>query len=147
MENLILSHCQPLYCHKGTPYNDWTATDRICSKAESFTGLAMDGKLLQWIWYLHEFLHDQDMVAKGSVPSHTEEIALLPPWLTTPPKEAPTELWVLTGWSQHLANTHLLTVLQPTDGTKANGKCQPVDWEMERSAWRKEPQNQCSAVG
>ena len=34
-------------------------------------------KVLQWNWYLFEFLCDQDMVAKRSVPSHTEEIVQL----------------------------------------------------------------------
>lgn len=31
----------------------------ILFKAESFTGLAMEGKILQWKLYLSEFLHDQ----------------------------------------------------------------------------------------
>lgn len=46
-------------------------------------------KVLQWNWYLFEFLCDQDMVVKGSVPSHTEEMAQLPiipiPKPLTPP--------------------------------------------------------------
>lgn len=47
-------------------------------KAESFTDLVMEGKVLQWNWYLSEFLCDQDVVAKGSVPFYMEEIAQLP---------------------------------------------------------------------
>jgi hypothetical protein len=30
--------------------------DWICSKAESFTGLAMEGKVLYWDWYMNSFM-------------------------------------------------------------------------------------------
>lgn len=54
----------------------------------------MERKVLQWNWYLPEVFCDQDVVAKGSIPSHTEETAHLPvthiPKLHThPPKKAP----------------------------------------------------------
>jgi hypothetical protein len=49
------------------------------------------------------------------------------------PKEAPTELWVLTEWSQHLTNTQFTDGTSNTDGPKANGKWQPIDWGMERT--------------
>lgn len=62
----------------------------------------------------------------------TEEIAQLPiiPFpkpLPSPPKEAPVEVWGLREWSQHLANAWFTDDLSTTDGTKANGKWQPVD--------------------
>lgn len=76
----------------------FTMMDWIHSQTESFTGLTMEGKVLWWKWYLSEFLHNQDVSAKGSVPSCTEEIAQLPitpiPKPLTPSlKEAPIGLW------------------------------------------------------
>lgn len=50
----------------------------VCSKAESFVGLTMEGKVLQWKWDLSEFHCDQNVIAKGSVPSQNEVIAQLP---------------------------------------------------------------------
>lgn len=50
----------------------------VCSKVESFVGLIMEGKVFQWKWNLSEFLCDQNVVAKESVPSPTEKIAQLP---------------------------------------------------------------------
>lgn len=79
--------------------------DWICSKAESFAGLAMEGKVPQWKWYLSGFHGDQDVVTKESEPSGTKEIAQVPPKSLTPhPKEAPIGLWEPTEWSQHLAS-------------------------------------------
>lgn len=73
-------------------------------KAEPFTGLTMDRKVLQWNWYLSGFLCYQDVVAKETMHSCTEEIAKLPiipiPNLVTPPlKEAPIDVWGPTEWS------------------------------------------------
>ena len=74
--------------------------DWVRLKAESFTGLVME----EWNRYLCEFLHDQDVVAKGSVPSHTEKITQLPNLLThSSPKEAPIEVWGLRKGA-HLAD-------------------------------------------
>ena len=85
MENLILSHSQRPYGHKGTPYNDWTAYRLDLFKGRVLHRLGHGRKGLT-LGLVYEFLHDQDMVAKGSVPSHTEEIAQLSIWLTPPPK-------------------------------------------------------------
>jgi hypothetical protein len=69
-----------------------TKFDWICEKAEHFTGLVMEGKVLQWNSYLSEFHCDQDVVTKVSVPSGTKEIAQLPltpipnPLITSPKK-------------------------------------------------------------
>jgi hypothetical protein len=78
LHSVIASH--PMVIRAPSPMMDW-----ICSKAESSTGLAMDGEVLQWKWYLSEFLCDQDAVAyaavvpvNSSVPSQTGEIAQLP---------------------------------------------------------------------
>ena len=104
MENVILSHSQRPYGHKGTPYNDWTACrlDLFKGRVLHRLGHGRKGLILGLVY---EFLHDQDMVAKGSVPSHTEEIAQLSKLLTSlPPKKAPIELWELMEWSQHSGN-------------------------------------------
>ena len=93
-----------------------TMMDWVRLKAESFTGLVME----EWNRYLCEFLHDQDVVAKGSVPSHTKEIAqlVISKTLTTSPEEAPVELWGPTEWSQHLANAWFSDGSSTTDETK-----------------------------
>ena len=67
MENLILSHCRPLYGHKGVPYND--GLDPFEGRVLHRLGHGRKGLTLGLVY---EFLHDQDVVAKGSVPSHTE---------------------------------------------------------------------------
>ena len=104
-------------------------------------------------WCLYEFLHDQDVVAKGSVPSHTEKITQLPNLLThSSPKEAPIEVWGLREWSQHLTNAWFTDGSSTTDETKADGKPRSIDcrrgWGgIEWPLLRKEPQNQCSTIG
>lgn len=54
----------------------------------------MEGKVSQCGWYTPEFRHEQDVVAKGSVPSLTEEtaqLAIIPvsKLLTLLPEKAP----------------------------------------------------------
>lgn len=127
-----------------------TMMDWVRLKAESFTGLVME----EWNRYLCEFLHDQDVVAKGSVPSHTKEIAqlVISKTLTTSPEEAPVELWGPTEWSQHLANAWFSDGSSTTDETKADGKPRSIDcrrgWGgIEWPLLRKEPQNQPSPIG
>lgn len=116
-----------------------TMTDWIHSKAETFLGLAMKEKC-----YLPEFLHDQEMVAKGSVTFRTEEIAQLtiiqtsplPKPLTTPQKEALIELWGPTEWS-HIWPMHcLLVFLQLLMKPKLMESGKGVEWPM----LRKEPE-------
>jgi hypothetical protein len=91
-----------------------TMMDWVRLKAESFTGLVME----EWNRYLCEFLHDQDVVAKGSVPSHTEKITQLPNLLThSSPKEAPIEVWGLRKGA-HLANAWFIDDLSIIDQNK-----------------------------
>lgn len=100
----------------------FTMMDWIHSQTESLTGLTMEGKVLQWKWYLSEFLHNQDVAAKGSVPSRTEEIAQLP--ITPIPK--PTQKMHLLDcgdqWSQPLANTWFTDGSSAPDRTKTRRK-------------------------
>lgn len=83
----------------------------------------MEGKVFQWNWYLQEFLRDRDVVAKGSVPSLTEELAQfplteIPKPLTPPQKEAPLGRWGPMERSHVLANTW------PTDGMATSNDAQ-----------------------
>lgn len=57
----MFRHYQLYYGHKGATHNE--GLDLF--KGSILTGLAMVGKVLQWNWYLSEFLSDQDLVAKG----------------------------------------------------------------------------------
>lgn len=120
MWNLTLNHCQPPSDKKGQ-------IDQILLKAEFFAGLAMEGQVQQWNWYLAECLCDQDVVTKTTC---TEEIALLPiipiPKSHTPPlKEA---LWEPREWSQHFANARFTGWFINHDRTKTTGNQQPIDW-------------------
>ena len=67
-----------------------TMMNWISSKAESSSGLLMEGKILEWCGL--EFLHEQTVVANGSVAFCIEDISQLPKLLTLPLIEAPTEL-------------------------------------------------------
>lgn len=86
------------------------------------------------------FPSEQNVVAKGSVPSCTSCIAELaiipiPMQLIPPPKVVTVGLWGLIEWSQHLVNARFTDGSSTTDGTKANGKLQLIDWPK----LRKEP--------
>lgn len=119
MQNPTPSHDS----HQLTPTTyGHTMMDWIHSQTESPTGLAMEGKVLQWKWYLSEFLHNQDVAAKGSVPSHTEEIAQLP--ITPIPKPTQKRHLLDCGnqWSQQLANTWFTDGSSAPDRTKTRWK-------------------------
>lgn len=49
--------------------------------------------------------------------------------------------------SQHLANAWFTDGSSSTDGTKTNGKWQPIDRGIEWLRLRKDPQNQCGTIG
>lgn len=86
------------------------------------------------------------MVANGSVPSHTEEIAQLPSLHSSFLPQRGIYLSVGTN-RMVLDNTWFTDGSSTTDGTKANGKRQACRAEMEWPVLRKETQNQGSAIG
>lgn len=55
----VIANCL-VVCLKGTHFNN--GLDLL--KGRVFAGSAMEGKVLQWKWYLSEFLCDKDVVAK-----------------------------------------------------------------------------------
>jgi hypothetical protein len=71
IENLILIANYPIVIRALLTMMDW-----IQLKAEPFAGFVVEGKLLQWNWHLSKFLHNQNVGAKGSMPSYIEETAL-----------------------------------------------------------------------
>ena len=93
----------------------------------SFVGLVIRGKVLNQ--YLCEFLCEQDMVTKRSVPSPTQEIAQ---WLIiSTDKPFPQQRHVLNYGDhpngQNICLMHCFLTVHPTDGNKTNRKQQPIE--------------------
>ena len=72
--------------------------DWIKAPGEAWSGLPMDGKVLQRKWYLQEFLKNNQISQKGNIPNISEQIlqkpALKLPEITkTPDTPKPIGLW------------------------------------------------------
>ncbi|XP_059120184.1 uncharacterized protein LOC131911818 [Peromyscus eremicus] len=109
------------------PILDW-----VKAPGEAWAGLPMEGKVLQWKWYLQEFLRSTPLSAKGSVPAVSESIlqsdrpmtpeGYIFPTSTPPQKQVPMGHWGTREYDPSLVNAWF------TDGsaTTVNNK---VRWK------------------
>lgn len=109
------------------PILDW-----VKAPGEAWAGLPMEGKVLQWKWYLQEFLRSTHLSAKGSVPMVSESIlqstspmtpeGLTFPNTTPPQKQVPMGHWGTKEYEPSMVNAWF------TDGsaTTVNNK---VKWK------------------
>jgi hypothetical protein len=64
---------QCLITRSPVPILDW-----INMKGEALAGTPSEPKVLQWKWFLSEFLNNHKILAKGKTPLRMEEIASAP---------------------------------------------------------------------
>jgi hypothetical protein len=68
---VLMDQC--LVIHSPVPILDW-----INMKGEALAGTPPKPKVLQWKWFLSEFLNNRKIMAKGKTPLWVEEIASAP---------------------------------------------------------------------
>lgn len=109
------------------PILDW-----VKAPGEAWAGLPMEGKVLQWKWYLAEFLKNVPTSAKGSVPKVSESILqsscpMTPesfafPNTTPPQKQVPMGHWGTQAYDPSLVNAWFTDSSATTRNNKVHWK-------------------------
>ena len=83
--------------------------DWIKAPGEAWSGLPMDGKVLQWKWYLQEFLKNNQISQKENIPNISEQnlqkpALKLPEITKTPDIPKPIGLWGTEKYNPKMIN-------------------------------------------